>query len=130
MTQLTLPRSAVSPEPDDRSPWRGSQRDAAVDLVRAVCLTIVLVLHISMAGVAVVGGDISITNAVENEGWFAPLTWLLQVMPLFFMIGGFAARAQWMRLRARGARRATSSPPERGASWCLRSHSRRSSPRC
>ena len=102
MTQLTLPRSAASPEPDDRSPWRGSQRDAAVDLVRAVCLTIVLVLHISMAGVSVVGGDISITNAVENEGWFAPLTWLLQVMPLFFMIGGFAARAQWMRLRARG----------------------------
>ncbi|WP_068492451.1 acyltransferase family protein [Pseudoclavibacter helvolus] len=102
MTQLTLPRSAAYPEPDDRSPWRGSQRDAAVDLVRAVCLTIVLVLHISMAGVSVVGGDISITNAVENEGWFAPLTWLLQVMPLFFMIGGFAARAQWMRLRARG----------------------------
>lgn len=102
MTQLTLPRSAASPEPDDRSPRRGSHRDAAVDLVRAVCLTVVLVLHIAMAGVTVVDGDISIANAVEDEGWFAPVTWLLQVMPLFFIIGGFAARAQWMQLRARG----------------------------
>lgn len=101
MTQLTLTSSAVPPEPDDASP-SASQRDQAVDLVRAACLTVVLVLHISMAGVAVVGGSITITNAVENEAWFAPLTWLLQVMPLFFIIGGFAARAQWMRLRTRG----------------------------
>ncbi|PPF42246.1 hypothetical protein C5B85_17015 [Pseudoclavibacter sp. AY1F1] len=101
MTQLTLPRSAASPEPDDANP-RASRRDPAVDLVRAACLTTVLVLHIAMAGISVTGGDISITNAVEDEAWFAPLTWLLQVMPLFFIIGGFAARAQWMRMRASG----------------------------
>ncbi|MGO2751858.1 MAG: acyltransferase family protein [Pseudoclavibacter sp.] len=102
MTQLTLPRSAASPEPSDRSPRRDSRRDGAVDLVRAACLTVVLVLHISMAGVSVVGGDITITNAVEDEAWFAASTWLLQVMPLFFIIGGFAAGAQWMRMRADG----------------------------
>ncbi|GAB3295655.1 acyltransferase family protein [Pseudoclavibacter terrae] len=102
MTQFTIPRTAASPEPSGRRGATASQRDAAVDLVRAVCLAVVLLLHISMAGVAVVSGDISITNAVEDEAWFAPVTWLLQVMPLFFIIGGFAARAQWMRLRARG----------------------------
>lgn len=95
MTLLDRPR--IEPAPPAPAP-----RDAAMDLVRAACLIVVVALHAFMAGITVTGGEIAVTNVVIGQDWFAPLSWIVQMMPLFFIVGGFAGVTQWRRMRARG----------------------------
>ena len=80
------------------------ERSSTIDAVRAVSLLVVVVLHALMVG-AWTGPDGGLLTrvALSGETWFAPVTWVLQVMPLFFIAGGFAALLQWRRLRGRGA---------------------------
>ena len=78
-------------------------RDSAVDLVKAVCLLVVVGLHSLMAGVTVGSDGLSVTNALAGNPAFAWATWGVQVMPLFFLLGGFASITQWRRMRDEGA---------------------------
>lgn len=78
-------------------------RDSAVDLVKAACLLVVVGLHAIMAGVTVGDDGLVVTNALEGNYWFAWSTWAVQVMPLFFLLGGFASIQQWRRMRDKGA---------------------------
>jgi peptidoglycan/LPS O-acetylase OafA/YrhL len=77
-------------------------RDAAIDAARAACLLVVLLLHALMVGVSVGTDGPVLENALEGWAWFAPVSWLVQVMPLFFVIGGYAGWMAWQRARARG----------------------------
>ena len=79
------------------------ERDAAVDFVKAACLLIVVGLHALMAGVTVGSSGLAITNALEYHPIFAWATWAVQVMPLFFLLGGFASVTQWRRMKSEGA---------------------------
>lgn len=80
-----------------------SSRDAAVDLVKAFCLIVVVVLHVLMAGVVVGPTGLTLTNALAGNPVFAWSTWGVQVMPLFFLLGGFSSITEWRRMRAGGA---------------------------
>jgi len=82
---------------------RATTRDTSVDAIRAACLIIVVALHATMVGVSRGPHGVIIENALENQPWFAPVSWIVQVMPLFFIAGGFSAFAQWQRMAARGA---------------------------
>ena len=66
-------------------------RDRYVDLLRVASLGAVILGHWLMA-VVVAGpdGTVRATNALAILPWLQPLTWLLQVMPVFFLVGGFA----------------------------------------
>lgn len=77
-------------------------RDRAIDLVRAFCITAVVVLHAMMVGVTVTAAGPSFVNASDGTTWIVPLSWALQVMPLFFVIGGFSGATALRRGRARG----------------------------
>ncbi|WP_394554743.1 acyltransferase [Agromyces sp. MMS24-JH15] len=77
-------------------------RDAGVDLARAACLVVVFVLHAMMVGVSVGPDGPVLENAMESWAWFAPATWVVQVMPLFFVIGGYAGWTAWQRRRTQG----------------------------
>ena len=77
-------------------------RDGSIDAVRATLLMVVVALHSLMVGVSVGAGGVEMANALENQPWFAPVSWLVQVMPLFFIVGGFASITQWRSLRAAG----------------------------
>lgn len=80
-----------------------ARRDPAVDVARAACLMVVVLLHALMVGVSVgVRGPV-LENAMEGWPGFAALSWVVQVMPLFFLLGGFSAHTQWERMRERGA---------------------------
>lgn len=97
------PTAPTRPHPGPE-PIAPSRRDAAIDAVRAVSLLGVVVLHALMVGAGRTGsGALRTSVALSGEPWFAPMTWVLQVMPLFFIAGGFAALAQWRRMRDRGA---------------------------
>lgn len=77
-------------------------REPAIDLARAWCLASVVVLHAIMVGVSAPGGVPLLENAMETWPGFPALTWVLQVMPLFFVLGGFSSFTQWSRLRLQG----------------------------
>ncbi|NUL44535.1 acyltransferase [Cellulosimicrobium funkei] len=77
-------------------------RDTGIDLVRAFCVVVVVLLHALMAGVTVGEAGPEFINTAEGAAWFTPLTWVVQVMPLFFVVGGFAGSIAYRRLRHRG----------------------------
>lgn len=64
-----------------------SSRDRWVDALRAGSLLVVVFGHWLMIGLS---SDGEITNALVVVPSLQPLTWLLQVMPLFFLVGGVA----------------------------------------
>lgn len=76
-------------------------RDRSIDLLRSASLVLVVLLHATMVGVTVSGGEPVFANALETD-WFGPVSWLVQMMPLFFIAGGFTAIGSWRRARARG----------------------------
>ena len=77
-------------------------RDRSIDAVRSTLLVTVVALHAMMVGVSVSAAGPVLENAMENQTWFAPASWVVQVMPLFFIVGGFASITQWRSLRAAG----------------------------
>ncbi|MGX1702291.1 acyltransferase family protein [Microbacterium sp. NPDC055357] len=82
-------------------------RDSAVDVARAACLVIVVALHAMMVGVSAPDGAPVFENAMSMWDGFAATTWVVQVMPLFFVLGGFSSFADWTRRRAGGERAGT-----------------------
>ncbi|QCQ17552.1 acyltransferase family protein [Microbacterium sp. RG1] len=93
VTTLTAPRTAIAPAAD---------RDTGIDLARAICVVIVVLLHAVMVGVTVTPAGPVFANAAEDTAWFAPLTWVAQIMPLFFVIGGYAGALAYRRMRRTG----------------------------
>ncbi|UYN82960.1 MAG: acyltransferase [Microcella sp.] len=77
-------------------------RDRAVDLTRAACLVVVVGLHVMMAGITVETDGLAISNSLDGHPIFAWSTWVVQVMPLFFVMGGFSSLLAWRRQRDRG----------------------------
>lgn len=105
MTIAHAARAASASTPSTRAvPPAGAPavRDSAVDLVRAACIVGVVALHAMMVGVAVTAHGPSFVNASDGRWWIIPLSWLFQVMPLFFVIGGFSAATAYRRSVGRG----------------------------
>lgn len=88
-------RSASIPRPS-------SARDTGIDFVRALCVLGVVLLHSIMVGVSVTASGPVFENASDGTAWIAPLSWVFQVMPLFFVIAGFSGLLAYTRLRERG----------------------------
>lgn len=67
-----------------------SSRDRYVDFLRALSIAVVVLGHWLMAIVYFDGGRVSGDNALEVIPGIWTLTWVLQVMPIFFFVGGFS----------------------------------------
>jgi surface polysaccharide O-acyltransferase-like enzyme len=88
-----MPRATV---PADERQQLLAGRDLSVDLVRVCCVLLVVVLHSLMLGLTVApSGAIGWKNVVQGEPWFAIGSWFGQLMPLFFVVGGFASWQGW-----------------------------------
>lgn len=96
MAIVEAPRRTAQQAPQPRG------RDTAIDFLRALCVVGVVLLHAIMLGVTVVDGAPVFENASDGSGWIVPISWMLQVMPLFFIIGGFAGFLAHRRQRERG----------------------------
>jgi fucose 4-O-acetylase-like acetyltransferase len=79
-----------------------AQRDLVVDLIRTACVVLVVVVHITMVGVASDSAGIRVTSPLQEQPWYVAATWVGQVMPLFFVVGGFASATGWRSTVARG----------------------------
>ena len=84
------------------APQPGDARDTGIDLLRALCVVGVVLLHAIMVGVTITDGVPVFDNASVGTWWIVPLSWALQVMPLFFVIGGFSGMLAYRRSRQRG----------------------------
>ncbi|WP_426989394.1 acyltransferase family protein [Pseudarthrobacter sp. Y6] len=79
------------------------QRDLVIDLVRFVCLALVVVGHCMMVSpVLHADGTVTTENTLGDQPWFVPVIWIFMVMPLFFVTGGTTGLQSWQRLKARG----------------------------
>ncbi len=78
-------------------------RDRYVDLLRVIALGVVMLGHFFMVGVQVdPDGAVEVTNSLTVITWAQWLTWFLQVMPVFFAVGGFSNAVAWMSYQRRG----------------------------
>ena len=64
-----------------------SDRKRVVDLLRGASILVVVFGHWLMAAVTIEGGELSAGHLLILADWTHPLTWVLQVMPIFFLSG-------------------------------------------
>lgn len=100
MTQLFF-RPIPSARAAEETP---ADRDRVVDAARAFSLLIVVAGHAFMAVVAWKNGVPKIGNLLAAYPWTQALTWILQIMPLFYFAGGAANTVSWDRHLARGGK--------------------------
>ena len=81
-----------------------AQRDLALDAARVACLIAVVVLHILLVTLTTDPGtgELRSVMAPMEAPWYAPVSWWVQVMPLFFVVGGCASAISWSRRTAEG----------------------------
>ncbi len=80
-----------------------SGRDLTLDLARIACVVLVIVIHLLQVGIGrAPDGSLVTSRPAEAQPWFDAATWAGQVMPLFFVVGGFASAAGWESWRGRG----------------------------
>ena len=80
-----------------------AKRDLSVDLVRVTCVLLVVVLHSLMLGLEVrPDGGVGWRNIVQDQPWFPVASWFGQLMPLFFVVGGFASWQGWRSTQRKG----------------------------
>ncbi|BCI53544.1 acetyltransferase [Mycolicibacterium litorale] len=66
------------------------QRDRAVDVARLAALVVVMFGHCALLLATIDSGGVRIGNLLGAVPALAPVTWVVQVMPLFFLAGGAA----------------------------------------
>jgi peptidoglycan/LPS O-acetylase OafA/YrhL len=89
-------------KPDEAARATPAGRDRVIDFVRAASLAVVILGHWLMAAVTVTESGIRGRNVLAELPSLQPLTWMLQVMPLFFVAGGFANLISWRGVQRRG----------------------------
>jgi hypothetical protein len=78
-----------------------ADRDRYVDFLRAFSILTVVVGHWLVALIHWENGKIYVENAVGHQSGLWIATWVLQVMPVFFFVGGFSNLRGWRSTRER-----------------------------
>lgn len=93
---------ALFPSPADIAEQTPATRDRAIDVIRIVSLVAVVLGHTIMAVSTVRDGVFVWGNLLESLPALGALTWLLQIMPLFFFAGTAASVESWAPGRSWG----------------------------
>jgi len=90
--------------PASPNPWTRAARVAAqttvsrnryVDFLRALSILMVIIGHWLGAAPYVVDGQLVLSSMLEHQRWTHLLSWIFQVMPAFFMVGGYSNGLSW-----------------------------------
>ena len=79
-----------------------AERNRYVDFRRALSIFAVIVGHWLVAATQVRDGVLVGENMLAVQPWTQWLTWGFQVMPIFFLVGGFSNGVSWTATRRRG----------------------------
>ena len=87
----------TKPMPDARKLAASTSpgRDRAVDVARLAALVVVMFGHCALLLATIDSGGLRIGNLLGEVPAIAPITWVVQVMPLFFLAGGAAGAYGW-----------------------------------
>ncbi len=97
--------------PSDAGAWATAQalaratppgRNRYVDFLRAFSIFVVVVGHWLMAAPAIDRGELTLSDMLSIAPWTQWLTWAFQVMPLFFIVGGYSNAVSWESARRAG----------------------------
>lgn len=78
-------------------------RERAIDGLRALAILGVVCGHWLVGGLSPGGaGGLVVDSPLGAAAWLAPLTWFLQMLGVFFLVGGYAAGQSLTRWRAGG----------------------------
>jgi fucose 4-O-acetylase-like acetyltransferase len=80
------------------------QRDRYVDFLRAVSIGVVVCWHWVFSITQWRNGRLTMPNPVGDVPLLWSATWLLQIMPLFFFVGGYANGASWEAVQRDGGK--------------------------
>ncbi|ARZ69685.1 acyltransferase [Streptomyces albireticuli] len=92
---------ATTPTARDLAAATPAGRDRTIDLLRVVSLGTVVLGHWLMAAVTADHGRAEVGNLLAVEPGLQLLTWVLQVMPVFFFVGGFSHALSYRSLTRR-----------------------------
>jgi len=77
-------------------------RNRYVDFLRAGSILVVVFGHWLMAAPQVLPDGLRFDHLLSVTTWPHYLTWILQVMPIFFVVGGYANAASWRSSQKKG----------------------------
>lgn len=77
-------------------------RDRYVDLLRVVAIGVVIAWHWSLSILHWSGDRWVMPNPIHHVTGGALATWLLQIVPVFFVVGGYANAAAWSAAQRAG----------------------------
>jgi len=79
-----------------------ADRNRVVDLMRVASILVVIFGHWLIAVVSFQDGELVTGHLLAIATWTHPLTWALQVMPVFFFVGGYSNALSWRSARRNG----------------------------
>lgn len=94
--------ASVGLAPRDVVAATAPERDRYLDLIRAVSILFVVLGHWLVTQFTWEHGTVELHSALGAVPALWPATWVLQVIPLFFFVGGYANRHSWESARRRG----------------------------
>ncbi len=80
------------------------ERNRYVDFLRAVSITVVIVGHWLIATYYYAGGELTFGHLLKQRPGTHWLTWIFQVMPIFFIVGGYAHAVSLESAKRKGLR--------------------------
>ncbi|MGV0813095.1 acyltransferase [Mycolicibacterium boenickei] len=90
-----MPIDEAVPTADTVATDTKPDRDRAVDVARLGALVVVMFGHCALLLATIDSGGVWVGNILGALPALAPITWVLQVMPLFFLAGGAAGAYSW-----------------------------------
>jgi len=72
-----------------------TSRNRYVDFLRALSILMVISGHWLAAAPYVLEGELTLSSMLEHQRWTHLLSWIFQVMPVFFMVGGYSNGLSW-----------------------------------
>src|SRR5262245_34238766 len=98
--EMTMSGWSRAAELADRTPPSGTRY---VDFLRAISMLVVTVGHwLAAAPYFDATGTLTASHILTVAPWTAWLTWIVQVMPIFSMVGGYANGISWRAARRDG----------------------------
>ncbi|MGP9580392.1 MULTISPECIES: acyltransferase family protein [unclassified Brachybacterium] len=92
---MTTTRMSRAEKVDAATP---ASRNRVVDFLRAAAITVVVLGHWTIIAVDADGGILP-HGVLDGATWTHPLTWVFQVMPIFFLVGGYSNALSWRSAR-------------------------------
>jgi fucose 4-O-acetylase-like acetyltransferase len=80
----------------------GMSRNPYLDLIRVSAIAAVVLGHWIATGITYKHGRLNGVDVLGVSPWTSWLTLIFQVVPLFFLVGGYANALSWTRYRAAG----------------------------